>query len=196
MKFCSSSRASASVCVTTDSMCSISVISPPAPRVDGLLKCPPTRLRIDFALPTYSTRRILPRKMYTPGASGSARRCAVMRSSRLCGAVSVAAIPLCRGYGGLGGSAPKGLRCFLGLSRELHVVLAGAFLEVERDAVGGEVERRVRAGVPGPALVCGPHRGAAPLPLAVGVPEAVCHALSSAHGCLIAREGRRQTPAR
>ena len=55
----------------------------------ALEKCDATRLRTDLALPTYVTRPPASRNRYTPGWSGSARRC----SARLapCSAPSVSA---------------------------------------------------------------------------------------------------------
>ncbi len=52
MKFCSASSASASVWVARNSMSAIWASMSAAPLVAGLEKWPPTRLRIDFALPT------------------------------------------------------------------------------------------------------------------------------------------------
>src|SRR3954447_22987092 len=111
-----------------------------------------------------------------------------MRSSRLCGTVSVAAIPL--------ESRIRGAAAASGPGRELHVALAGPLLEIEGDAVGGEVKRRVRAAAARPALVRGPHGRRAPLPLAVGPLQAVRHPSRAAHDSLIARRGFRQTTAR
>ncbi len=52
MKFCSVSSASASVSVTRKSKSATVWVISSAPRVDGLEKCPATRLRIEVALPT------------------------------------------------------------------------------------------------------------------------------------------------
>ena len=56
MKRCSASRASASFWVATKSIDSTRDSISSAPRAERPLKCEPTRLRIDFALPTYSAR--------------------------------------------------------------------------------------------------------------------------------------------
>jgi hypothetical protein len=52
MKFCSASRASASVCVTMNSTWAARSTISCVPRVLGLEKCDATRFLIDFALPT------------------------------------------------------------------------------------------------------------------------------------------------
>ncbi len=59
MKLCSASSASASEATTTHSTCPVRAIISAWPGLLGtcaLEKCEATRLRTDFALPTYSTR--------------------------------------------------------------------------------------------------------------------------------------------
>src|SRR4051795_3998530 len=117
MKLCSASSASASVWVTSvsiESMRSIrSAVPPrPAPRPPPFPeKCDPTRLRIEFALPTYRAFPARSRKTYTPGASGSSRRRSASFSA-LAFIVSRVA-PRLRVRGTLGlrvGSAPRAPR--------------------------------------------------------------------------------------
>src|SRR6476660_9698781 len=97
MKLCSASSASASVATTTHTNCSTAASISAWPGLLGtcaLAKCDATRLRTDLALPTYSTRPRPSRNRYTPGWSGSARRCSAMSARARSASVSwsVAAI--------------------------------------------------------------------------------------------------------
>ncbi len=78
MKLCSARSASASEATTTHSTDSTLATISACPGLLGtwaLEKCDATRLRTDFALPTYTTRPLPSRNRYTPGWSGNARRC-------------------------------------------------------------------------------------------------------------------------
>src|SRR3954452_12999477 len=80
MNCCSARSASASVSVTRKSIDPTRPMKSSPPRC-GPEKCDATRLRIEVALPTYSTPPSGSLNMYTPGWSGSCFLC----SLRLCG---------------------------------------------------------------------------------------------------------------